>query len=78
LGLLPALPITGIFAALGRYLVEEPDEYVRLATVRQSLIEARHHAPSLPLAFPIAELFDLLIESIISQSPWRRSTVDQS
>ena len=25
--LLPALPIIGIFAALGRYLVEEQDEY---------------------------------------------------
>jgi hypothetical protein len=34
---LPALPIVGIFAALGRYLVEEQDEYVRMLMVRQSL-----------------------------------------
>jgi len=35
--LLPALPIVGIFAAIGRYLVEEQDEYVRLLMVRQTL-----------------------------------------
>jgi hypothetical protein len=35
--ILPALPIIGIFAAMGRYLVEEPDEYVRMLMVRQSL-----------------------------------------
>jgi hypothetical protein len=34
---LPALPIIGIFAAMGRYLVEEPDEYVRMLMVRQML-----------------------------------------
>ena len=34
---LPALPIIGIFAAMGRYLVEEEDEYVRMLMVRQSL-----------------------------------------
>jgi hypothetical protein len=34
---LPALPIIGIFAALGRYLVEEQDEYVRMLMVRQIL-----------------------------------------
>lgn len=35
--ILPALPIIGIFAALGRYLIEEQDEYVRMLTVRQIL-----------------------------------------
>ena len=35
--ILPALPIIGIFAALGRYLVEEQDEYVRMLMVRQIL-----------------------------------------
>ena len=35
--ILPALPIIGIFAAMGRYLVEEQDEYVRMLMVRQSL-----------------------------------------
>ena len=34
---LPALPIIGIFAAMGRYLVEEQDEYIRTLMVRQSL-----------------------------------------
>jgi hypothetical protein len=35
--ILPALPIVGIFAALGRYLIEEQDEYVRMLLVRQML-----------------------------------------
>ena len=35
--ILPALPIIGIFGALGRYLVEEQDEYVRMLMVRQML-----------------------------------------
>ncbi|HYX47659.1 MAG TPA: hypothetical protein VE820_12665 [Sphingomicrobium sp.] len=35
--ILPALPIIGIFGALGRYLVEEQDEYVRMLMVRQIL-----------------------------------------
>lgn len=34
---LPALPIVGFFVALGRYLVEEQDEYVRMLMVRQTL-----------------------------------------
>jgi len=35
--ILPALPIIGIFLAIGRYLVEEQDEYVRMLMVRQTL-----------------------------------------
>jgi hypothetical protein len=35
--ILPALPIIGIFVAIGRYLVEEQDEYVRMLMVRQTL-----------------------------------------
>ena len=35
--ILPALPIIGIFGALGRYLVEEQDEYVRMLMTRQVL-----------------------------------------
>lgn len=35
--ILPALPIIGIFGAIGRYLAEEQDEYVRMLMVRQSL-----------------------------------------
>lgn len=34
---LPALPIVGIFVAIGLYLVEESDEYVRMMTARQAL-----------------------------------------
>lgn len=34
---LPALPVIAIFASMGRYLVEEQDEYVRMLTVRQML-----------------------------------------
>jgi hypothetical protein len=35
--ILPALPIIGIIGAIGRYLVEEQDEYVRMLMVRQTL-----------------------------------------
>ncbi len=35
--ILPALPIIGIFGAIGRYLVEEKDEYLRTLMVRQIL-----------------------------------------
>ena len=35
--ILPAIPIIGIFVAIGRYLVEEQDEYVRMLMVRQTL-----------------------------------------
>jgi drug/metabolite transporter (DMT)-like permease len=38
LALLPALPLVGIFLAMGRYLVEEQDEYLRSVVVRQSLV----------------------------------------
>ncbi len=34
---LPALPIIGLFVAMGRYLVEEQVEYVRMLLVRQTL-----------------------------------------
>ena len=34
---LPALLIIGVFAAMGRYLIEEQDEYVRHLLVRQTL-----------------------------------------
>lgn len=37
LAVLPALPVIGVFAALGRYLVEEKDEYQRACVVRQIL-----------------------------------------
>jgi len=37
MAILPALPILGIFAAIGRYLVEESDEYLRMIMIRQTL-----------------------------------------
>ena len=37
LAILPALPIIGVFWAVMRLLVEEPDEFIRLLHVRQSL-----------------------------------------
>ena len=38
LGILPALPVIGVFFLIGRYLVEEKDEYLRLIETRKSLI----------------------------------------
>ena len=38
LAILPALPIIGVFWAIGRLLVEETDEYLRSLLVRQLLI----------------------------------------
>ncbi|NIJ07139.1 hypothetical protein FHS31_000721 [Sphingomonas vulcanisoli] len=37
LALLPALSIVAVFAALGYYLIEERDEYLRARTIRQIL-----------------------------------------
>jgi hypothetical protein len=55
---LPALPIIAIFAAIGRYLVEESDEYLRLLNVRQTLV-ASGFALSLATAWGFLESFDL-------------------
>jgi hypothetical protein len=38
LAVLPALPLVGIFLAMGRYLVEEGDEYLRSVESRKALI----------------------------------------
>ncbi|HEX8239149.1 MAG TPA: hypothetical protein VF574_05345 [Allosphingosinicella sp.] len=38
LALLPALPLVGIFLAMGRYLIEEQDEYLRAMESRKALI----------------------------------------
>jgi hypothetical protein len=37
-GILPALAVSGFFWLMGRYLVEEQDEYLRMLMVRQLLI----------------------------------------
>ena len=38
LAVLPALPVIGVFWAVMRLLVEEPDEFIRMLHVRQSLV----------------------------------------
>ena len=38
LAVLPALPIIGVFWAVMRLLVEEPDEFIRMLLVRQTLV----------------------------------------
>lgn len=58
-GLLPALPIIGVFFAIGRYLVEEQDEYLRAQFVRQSLI-ATGFALSVATAWGFLENFGLV------------------
>lgn len=38
LAVLPGIVITGFFWAIGRLMVEEPDEFIRMLIVRQSLV----------------------------------------
>ncbi len=38
LAVLPALPVIGVFWAVMRLLVEEPDEFIRMLQVRQALV----------------------------------------
>ena len=56
--ILPSLPIIGFFVAIGRYLVEERDEYQRLLRVRQALV-ATGFALSIATAWGFLESFDL-------------------
>ena len=56
---LPALPIIGIFVVIGRYLVEETDEYLRDQFVRKALI-ASGFALSVATAWGFLENFDLV------------------
>src|SRR4051812_17831716 len=56
---LPALPIVAIFAAIGRYLVEEQDEYVRMLMVRQTLW-ASGFALSVATAWGFLESFEIV------------------
>jgi len=58
LAVLPALPIIGIFVLIGRYLVEEQDEYVRMLMVRQTLW-ASGFALSVATVWGFLESFDL-------------------
>ncbi|MFL6862711.1 MAG: hypothetical protein ACJ8DZ_06905 [Allosphingosinicella sp.] len=69
--LLPALPIIGIFAAIGGYLVEEQDEYVRMLMVRQTLW-ASGFALSAATIWGFLESFDLVghVESFYVAVLW--------
>ena len=58
-GSLPALPIVGIFVAMGRYLVEEQDEYVRMLMVRQ-ILWASGFVLSLATVWGFLDSFDLV------------------
>lgn len=51
--IVPALLIIGIFVAIGRYLLEERDEFVRMLMVRQTLIASA-------LALSLATLWGFL------------------
>ena len=56
---LPAVPIIGIFGAMGRYLVEERDEYIRMILVRQTLW-ASGFALSVATVWGFLESFNLV------------------
>lgn len=55
---LPAFAVIGIFVAIGRYLVEEQDEYLRMMMIRQTLW-ASGFALSLATIWGFLESFDL-------------------
>lgn len=56
---LPALAIIGIFVTIGRYLIEERDEYLRQLMVRQTLW-ASGFALSIATVWGFLESFDLV------------------
>ena len=58
-GVLPALPIVGIFVSIGFYLVEESDEYLRMMMVRQTLW-ASGFALSIATVWGFLESFELV------------------
>lgn len=56
---LPALPIIGIFVVIGRLLVEETDEYLRMLLIRQTLW-ASGFSLSLATLWGFLESFELV------------------
>lgn len=66
---LPALP--GIFGAMGRYLIEESDEYIRMIHVRQTLW-ATGFALSVATIWGFLESFELVghVESFYIAVIW--------
>jgi hypothetical protein len=71
IAVLPAIPILGVFATVGRYLVEEGDEYLRMLMVRQTLW-ASAFALSLATVWGFLEAFELVdhIESYYIAVVW--------
>jgi hypothetical protein len=59
LAILPGLSVAGIFWAVGKLLVEETDEYLRMLLVRQTLV-ATAFALSLATVWGFLENFDLV------------------
>ena len=57
--ILPALPIIGVFAAIGRLMIELRDEYLRMLFVRQTLI-ATAFMLSIATAWGFLEAFELV------------------
>ena len=57
--ILPALPIVGIFAAIGGYIVDESDEYLRMLLIRQTLY-ASGFALSIATVWGFLESFDMV------------------
>jgi hypothetical protein len=57
-GVLPALAVSGFFWMMGRYLVEETDEYLRAVQIRQLLI-ATGIALTIATIWGFLESFDL-------------------
>lgn len=57
--LAPALAVIGFFVTIGRYLIEERDEYLRAQMVRQALI-ATGLSMAVATAWGFLETFDLL------------------
>ena len=59
LALLPGLSVAGVFWAIGKLLVEEKDEYMRMLLVRQSLV-ATGFTLSVVTMWGFLENFDLV------------------
>jgi hypothetical protein len=59
LALLPGVSVAGVFWAIGRLLVEEKDEYMRLLLVRQALV-ATGFTLSVATMWGFLENFDLV------------------
>ena len=56
---LPALPVIGVFWAVMRYLVEEPDEFMRLLLVRQCLV-ATGFCLTIMTVWEFLQMFDVI------------------